>query len=196
MMQLVLVRHGETAWNAEGRLQGHTDTPLNEPGKLQAGAVAASLSHTQVDAILSSPLQRAYDTAKIIASNLGIPPDSIRLDSRLRERRYGAAEGLTLHERESMFPDGQWPGAETHAELDVRVSAVLEELVRSRPNQSVVIVTHGGWIRSALRIVGGAKSSEARSAIPNCSCTWLRHDEVGWHIDQVGVVERTLEGRV
>lgn len=189
MTEFVLVRHGETAWNTEGRLQGSRDIPLNSTGISQARAVASVLASERWDVVISSPLARAFDTAVQIVDPLGISEHDIVTDDRLRERHYGEAEGLNLAERENRFPDGVWPDVETHEALDLRTNPVIEEFASSYVGQRVVIVTHGGWIRSVLRAISDHDPEIVDLPIPNASCSWISHDSGGWQIGDIGVVK-------
>src|SRR5512145_1907871 len=118
MTTICIIRHGETDWNSSGRLQGCEDIELNELGRLQAARLAAYLSKQKWDVIISSPLKRAYETARIIASHLSLP--EIEQMEGLRERDYGAASGLLPDERHNRFPDGIIPGQEEFEHLRER----------------------------------------------------------------------------
>lgn len=188
MTRFVLVRHGETDWNAQEKLQGTSDIPLNAVGKLQAQALAESLDDERFDRIISSPLSRALETAQVIAAACGIPETDIVIDPELRERAYGEVEGMTIEERDQAFPGtNAWPGAETKAEINARVKHALSRLAREYAGQHVMLVTHGGWVRAAMRVIAGNRSREAGMVIPNTSRTYIHHDDSGWHIDRVGV---------
>lgn len=100
-VEILLIRHGETAWNAERRLQGQLDIPLNPHGLRQAAALAAALRHEAIDAVIASDLQRARQTAQALATARALP---LRLDPALRERCYGAFEGLLYADIAAQFP--------------------------------------------------------------------------------------------
>jgi broad specificity phosphatase PhoE len=150
---LLFVRHGETDWNRDGRWQGGSDTHLNDVGREQASALAASLDGT-VDAIYSSDLSRACETAEILAAKLGL---EVHVDERLRERGFGAWEGLTTLEIEERFAHqherwrlGEGPGAEDAEPFDTfaaRITSFLDELLERHPDDEVLVVAHGGSIR-------------------------------------------------
>jgi probable phosphoglycerate mutase len=152
MTSLYLVRHGETDWNAQRRIQGSTDIPLNATGRAQAATTGALLARRDWDGIFSSPLSRAFETASIIAREVGLDtPEPI---AALVERNYGDAEGLGWEQVESRFPgDTPVPGRETHAEVAARVVPALVDLATSRPGESLIVVSHGGVIRSVLGAV-------------------------------------------
>jgi len=152
MTSLYLVRHGETDWNAQRRIQGTTDIPLNQMGRAQAATTAELLARREWDAVFASPLSRAYDTASIIADRLSLAAPE-RIDA-LVERNYGDAEGLNWEQIEARYPgDTVVPGRETHAQVADRVIPALIELAREHPAQSLIVVSHGGVIRSVLNAV-------------------------------------------
>ena len=132
---IYLIRHGQTEWNLNMRLQGGKDSPLTELGRQQARAAAVSLQQNPPALILTSPLGRARKTAEIIAKKLEIP---IEKDARLGELRFGAAEGLTMTEIDKRWPDLQatrerdkwhvrWPDGESYEDADARIAAYLRE---------------------------------------------------------------------
>ncbi|CAN5350745.1 hypothetical protein BH11ACT4_BH11ACT4_18910 [soil metagenome] len=151
-MLLYLVRHGETDWNLQHRIQGSTDIPLNATGRAQAAATGALLARRSWDAVLASPLSRAYETAAIIADAVGLPAPARSAD--LVERNYGEAEGLTDAEIDARFPgDVPVPGRETREQVVERVLPALMAIAESHPGQSVIVVSHGGVIRSVLNVI-------------------------------------------
>jgi alpha-ribazole phosphatase len=150
--RLILVRHGETDWNLEGRYQGQADLPLNERGREQAKLLAERLRSESIEAIYASDLSRAYETAKIIAEALG---QEVRTLASLREVDTGVWTGLTFEEVESRYPKHlrEWRAdplrvkrleGESYLALFQRTKAVIEEIVEARPDQTVLIVGHGG----------------------------------------------------
>jgi uncharacterized phosphatase len=150
MTELYLVRHGETDWNRQRRIQGLTDIPLNDTGREQARMTGMLLARrAQWDAVLTSPLSRAAETGAIIAAELGLPvPDTI---AAVVERNYGEAEGLDFVELDARFPAGSdVPGRESREQVAERVVPALVALAEQRPGDRLVIVSHGGAIRAAL----------------------------------------------
>ena len=160
MTTLLLVRHGETDWNREGRWQGHSNTHLNDLGREQAHRVAAELDG--VDVVYASDLARARETAEIIAAELGLP---VHVDARLRERSFGAWEGLTAAEIEADFREQhlRWlaregAGADDAEPFDAfgaRVRSFLGEVVERHPDETVLLVAHGGSIRVIHALASG-----------------------------------------
>ena len=156
---LFLFRHGETDWNREGRLQGHTDSPLNSTGLAQAQSLAEGLRPHRLDAVLSSDLLRAWTTAQIVAEALCIP---LVGEPGLREANIGAAEGLlwadarrrfgeTLSQRWFAEEDVSFPGGETGRELRMRGLAALYRFTASHPYHRIGVSTHGGMVRQLMK---------------------------------------------
>jgi 2,3-bisphosphoglycerate-dependent phosphoglycerate mutase len=136
---LLLVRHGETDWNADGRLQGHTDRPLSEFGRRQASRLAEELGDEQLEAIYASDLSRARETAEIVGERLGL---AVVLDPDLREKDWGTWEGLTAVERDQV----EFMGESTQAHRD-RILGALRRIAERHPGGRVLVVTHGGSMR-------------------------------------------------
>lgn len=150
MTELYLVRHGETDWNAARRIQGRTDIPLNDAGRVQARQAAELLGRRRWDAVYASPLSRAHETAAIIADRLGLG-EVTDVDA-LVERDYGAAEGMSFEQIQALYPEGvRAPGQETRAEVAGRVVPALLALAERHPGERLVVVSHGGAIRSVLQ---------------------------------------------
>ena len=149
MTELYLVRHGETDWNRQHRIQGLTDIPLNETGREQARAAGRLLARREWDGIIASPLSRAMETASIIAEETGLSaPEPI---DALVERNYGEGEGLDFTEINRRYPDrAAVPGQESRDEVIARVVPALREVASARPGESLIVVSHGGAIRGVL----------------------------------------------
>lgn len=155
MTLLYLIRHARSTWNAEGRMQGQADPPLDELGCEQARALADHLRHETFHAIYSSPLARARQTAEIIAAPHGLP---IRYDDRLKERHLGEWTGLTGDEVNDRYPeraDGNWrvvgpPGGENQEALIARASDVFADLLAAHPEETIAVVSHGGLLTAYM----------------------------------------------
>jgi broad specificity phosphatase PhoE len=161
MTTLLLVRHGETDWNADGRLQGHTDRPLSDYGRRQAQQLAGELEAEELDAIYSSDLTRARETAEIVGARLGLP---VELDPDLREKDWGNWEGLTIVERDRVEFVGE--STEAHQERTLRALRRISEL---HPGHArVLVITHGG----SMRRVQVAAMGMALPVVVNCG-RWL-----------------------
>ncbi|HEV7623931.1 MAG TPA: histidine phosphatase family protein [Amnibacterium sp.] len=149
MTDLVLVRHGETEWNRLGRVQGLSDIPLNETGRRQALQAGRRLRSEHWDAIASSPLSRAAETAEIIAREVGLPgPELVEA---LVERNYGEAEGLTGEEIDRRW-NGVLKARESREAVLERVVPALLALAERHPDDRVLVVSHGGVIGSLVRM--------------------------------------------
>jgi broad specificity phosphatase PhoE len=158
---LLLVRHGETDWNAEGRLQGQTDRPLSDFGRRQARQLADEMADEELEAIYSSDLSRARETAAIVAERLGLP---VVLDPDLREKDWGSWEGLTSVERDRVEFVGE--STEEHRE---RILRALRRISERHPGDGrVLVVTHGG----SMRRVQTAALGWALPVVENCG-RWL-----------------------
>lgn len=147
---ILLVRHGETDWNRDRRVQGHTDTPLNETGRAQARELAGALAAESFDAVYTSDLARAQDTAALVAADHAV--ELVPLVA-LRERHFGTWEGLTDDEVLARFPDarpGHWGDGETAEEMTERVLAALATIAAAHPGGTVLVVSHGGPLRAVL----------------------------------------------
>jgi probable phosphoglycerate mutase len=175
---ILLVRHGETDWNRERRIQGQTDTPLNDLGREQARALAAELADERIDAVYASDLSRARETAEILAERLDLP---VVLDAALRERDFGNWEGQTVAELDRSWPgafarwhtggEGEWQGGEGHAELAERVRGAVRRLAAAHPGDRILLVAHGGPMRILLMDAEGLPYPDARDRvrlIANC----------------------------
>ena len=159
---LYFIRHGETDWNAEARLQGQRDVPLNDFGRVQAEEVGAKLRglvlHSEDLDYVASPLSRTRETMALIREAIGLHPTAYRTDERLRELTFGTWEGLTWKEVRTRDPKGaqarekdKWsfapPGGESYAMLAKRVAPIVADLTRD-----TVIVSHGGVARVLLAL--------------------------------------------
>ncbi|MGL1832572.1 histidine phosphatase family protein [Rhodocyclaceae bacterium SMB388] len=192
MTRLCLVRHGETAWNAERRLQGHVDVPLNETGLEQACATADALATHAFSALYCSDLARARQTAQATAIRIGLTPTTL---TGLRERHYGVFQGLTYDEAANRFPqayarfqrrdiDFAIPeGGESLSAFSRRVSAALDDIARRHAGEPILIVTHGGVLDVAHRIATGKPLDTPRDfEIPNAALNWIEHRDGIWKL--------------
>jgi 2,3-bisphosphoglycerate-dependent phosphoglycerate mutase len=187
MTEIVLIRHGETQWNALGRYQGHTDIALNDTGRAQAQATARAIAHlhkTQpFTGLYASDLQRALQTAQPLAQVLGLP---VQTDARLRERHFGALEGLTReqiaqqhpeHAARLLEPHHTPPGGESQAQFFTRVEQVLHGIAAKHRGQTVAAVCHGGTLAMAWRIAHGQWVDAPRAGpMLNASLNSIVHD--------------------
>jgi probable phosphoglycerate mutase len=195
MTEILLIRHGETDWNAERRLQGHLDIPLNAEGLWQAEALGRSLLSEPLDAIIASDLQRARQTAHAIAAPRGM---TVLIDPGLRERCFGAFEGLRYDEIGAVYPeayaawrardlDARYPRgvhvAETMREFFERAVGAITRLVSSNCYRKIAIVTHGGVLECAYRAAHGVGLAHARDFdVLNASINRLLWDGTGMRV--------------
>lgn len=184
MTTLYLIRHGETAWNREGRFQGSQDIPLNDEGRSQARRLAKTWDRP-VDLVLSSPMDRAHETARILADTLGLPIHA--LDPRLAERSYGSAEGLTLAQRHERWPVGEVPGAEALESVHQRAWDFLATVKGQHSERRVLAVSHGGLINAILGLLTDNRMGPGKTLLPNTSITTLTCSPRGWSVIEAGV---------
>jgi probable phosphoglycerate mutase len=175
---ILLVRHGETDWNRDQRVQGQSDPPLNELGREQSRELAATLAGERVDAIYASDLRRARETAEILAAELGLP---VVVDPDLRELDFGDWEGSTIDELTAQFPDAverwrsgdevPWDGGETREAMAERVRSAVRRLAAIHDGGRILLVAHGGPVRVLLMDAEGLAFPEQRREfrrIQNC----------------------------
>jgi alpha-ribazole phosphatase len=167
-----LARHGESDWNAANRFQGHSDRPLTEEGRRQADALAELVAQENVDAIYSSPLIRALETARIVAARTGL--EVTELDG-LREVDTGSWSGLSRADVQERFPEGferwiaggsGWEDGETYEEMGERVLRAIRAIAAAHPNGRVLVVSHGGPIRAVQSAAEGIDLHEFRRLRP------------------------------
>lgn len=196
-MEILLIRHGETAWNRERRMQGHIDIPLNEEGQRQARALGVALAIERPDAIWSSDLQRARQTAQAIADVHAMP---VHLTESLRERCYGAFEGLSYQEIGERYPYEMklWKARDLHArfpagereaetlhEFHQRCVTAVTSIARRYAGQKLVIVAHGGVLDCLYRAATGMPlEAERNFGIVNAAINRLH-----WHGEQLSLLQ-------
>lgn len=205
MTEIILIRHGETTWNRERRMQGQTDTPLSDIGRAQAEALGQRMAKHKFSALYSSDLSRAYETAAAVARVSG---REIRRDPALRERTFGIFEGLTYAEMAQRYPeeharflqrdaDYAVPGGESPRQFYERGLACINAIADSHPDECVVVVTHGMVLDTLHRAARNMSLTEKRDApLFNASLNTFRREgptwiEVSWgditHLTEAGV---------
>jgi glucosyl-3-phosphoglycerate phosphatase len=182
--RLVLWRHGQTAWNAERRFQGHSDISLDETGHEQARSAARYLAAMHPDAIFSSDLARAAETAAYLGELTGLP---VQLDKDLRERGGGAWEGLTDREIRENYPEAyaEWipPDGEPVSAVAERVSGVLERTAENVDGSLVVLVSHGAAINLGIsQLLGLPLRTRVLGPLGNCSWSVLGKRWGNWRL--------------
>ena len=180
--KICLVRHGETNWNAEGRIQGQLDIPLSEVGLAQARAVARALARESFDVIYASDLMRVTQTAEPAATRLALP---VRLNPALRERHYGIFETLTYDDAKVRHPehfarfkareaDFDFVSGESLRAFSERAIACFTEIVNAHVGKQILIFTHGGVLEMIYRHVNRLTLSSARDFdLPNAALNWI-----------------------
>lgn len=194
-MRLILIRHGETDWNAALRYQGHAAVPLNDIGRAQARAAGARLRAAGAAALYASDLLRAAETAAILGAAVGLAPQQM---PELREIDVGQWEGLTPEELYRRFPDHMREferdpartvrlGGESYAQLQARALAALTTIQRRHaPGETVLAVSHGGTIRALLcHVIGLDLAHFGRLWLDNGSFTELRLGSSGWRLTRL-----------
>lgn len=189
--RLCLVRHGETEWNAQGRVQGQLDVPLSEVGRGQALAVARALAGESFAAIYCSDLVRVRQTAQPTAEKLD---STIVLKPELRERHYGVFQGMTYAEAKERIPEGYarfkakdpdyaFDSGESLREFNGRCLAVIEEIARSHEGENLLVFTHGGVLEMIYRHATGRGLASPRDfEIPNAALSRLEIGSPQWKV--------------
>ena len=192
--RVVLLRHGRTQWNATGRFQGQLDSPLDGIGRAQAEAAAVAVASMEPDAIVSSDLSRAIDTAAAVAAEAG---GAVTQDPRLREIDLGAWQGLTRAEARDQFPeeyagwqtgeDRRRGGGETYAEVGARsAECVVEWLDKLGAGSLLVAVTHGGTARATIGTLLDLPPDTWWRLAPLGNCRWSLLGDIGrgWRLEE------------
>lgn len=203
--RLIIIKHGETEWNLEGRIQGHMDSPLTESGRVQAEAIATSLQTVEVNALYSSDLGRAYSTAQVVSHKTG---QDILTDKRLRELHLGKFEGLTEEEVRKRFPeeyvylkkaepDYIYPGEESKKQFSLRVISCLEKLMGKHQGEQIVVITHLGALSRLIRYTLGMPvvgSNEYK--ICNAALNIFSYENKRWQLEIWGDLSHLTEVRI
>lgn len=175
-----MIRHGETDWNSTGRLQGCEDIELNDKGREQAHQLVTYLVRENWDVVVSSPLKRAYETARIIAVTLAL--SKIDIVEKLRERDYGEASGLLPDERRSRFPDGDIPGQEPFEHLRTRAMEGLNEIATAYAGKKIIVVAHGALNNAILYTLSGGEFGSFKTRLKNACLNRLLVENGVWRV--------------
>jgi len=208
--RIIAVRHGETSWNADSRIQGQRDVALNDTGRWQAQRVGRALAEEAITAVYSSDLERAQATAQSISDLKGIP---VIPHEGLRERSFGMFEGRTFDEIHQTWPEHaqnwrkripEWQppeGGESLIQLRERVTRTMEQLAAKHPGEQIVVVAHGGVLDALYRVATGQEVNSPRTwELPNGAINRLLWTPqgftlVGWsdtqHLDHAAADENT-----
>ena len=185
-MHLALIRHGQTDWNLAARMQGRTDIPLNETGREQALLAASALAAEPWDVVVSSPLERARETAALIGSALGVPLGASYHD--LIEQDFGQAEGTLVAELDARWPDRDFAGKEPDEEVGRRGIRALDRIARDHRDARVLAVAHGTLIRHTLAAISGHEPRRY-PRLDNASSSFVRFTDASWRVLTVGGVD-------
>lgn len=192
MSRLCIVRHGETAWNAEHRVQGQLDVPLNATGLAQAEAIGRALARERFDAIYSSDLARALQTARAVAQRREL---EILQDRDLRERHYGVFQTLTYAEVKVRYPEDYarfaardpefaFRTGESLRDFSSRSISVVRRITETHPRENILVVTHGGVLDELYRHLHGIAAGAPRDfGIPNCGINRVDAGAEPWRIE-------------
>lgn len=213
--RVLAIRHGETAWNVESRIQGQLDIGLNDNGRRQARRLAEALFDERLDAVYASDLMRASDTARALADATGL---EVRCDAGLRERAFGSFEGRTFDEIAELWPgeSRRWrqrdpafapPGGESLQDFYDRCVRTALRLAGAHPGQAIALVAHGGVLDCLYRAATRISLQAPRTwLVGNASINRLLHSEngftlVGWaddrHLDdETGALDESSDGSV
>jgi probable phosphoglycerate mutase len=195
--RILLIRHGQTDWNLDGRWQGQLDVPLNQEGRAQAAALAAYLRDAGLTALYTSDLSRARETAEVIAEQTGL---ALQLDARWREMNLGRFQGLTLAEIEERYPEAVkamrddylgfvFPEGESRWMMQQRVYQAFTELASTYPaGSTIAVVSHGGSIKLLLMKLFPDDPEMRAIHIHNTSITTLAQNSAGWHLVEAAAV--------
>jgi probable phosphoglycerate mutase len=207
--RIIAIRHGETAWNVDTRIQGHLDIPLNDVGRWQARRVGAALAGESIASVYASDLGRAHATAQAVADVAGLP---VVADAGLRERAFGIFEGRTFAQIEADWPDQaqRWrkrdptfepEGGESLLRFRERIVGTLQRLAVGHPGEQIVVVGHGGVMDVLYRAATGQELQAPRTwALGNAAINRLLWTPdgmtlVGWadtgHLDDAALDEAT-----
>jgi len=199
--EITIIRHGETIWNAQQRIQGHRNSKLSENGIRQAGLVAKSLAKREFDVLISSDLERAAETAGIINKLLQLP---LEYNENMRERSFGIVEGMTLAEMKEKFPREyrsykerepgfKFSGGESIEQLFNRVTLEIEAIARKFENKKVLIVSHGLVLETMMYKTFNIKLNSPRVfSINNSSISSFYIDRDNWFLKEWGVIEHLV----
>ncbi|QIA07575.1 histidine phosphatase family protein [Draconibacterium halophilum] len=203
--EITIIRHGETIWNAQRRIQGQRNSKLSENGILQAELVAKALDKRQFDILISSDLERAVETARIINTQLVLPHE---YNVKLRERSFGVVEGLNFEEMKHQYPDEfrrykerdpefAFPGGESIQQLFNRVTVEIEDIARKFDQQKVLIVSHGLVLEMMMYKTFSINLTDPRTfSINNSSISSFYIDGANWFLKEWGVIEHLVSRNV
>lgn len=196
MTLICLVRHGETDWNAQGKIQGRTDISLNQNGVLQANACGKALGRMDWDLIVTSPLKRARETAEIINMEMKVP--LVEMENFI-EKSFGDAEGLTEMERTTAFPDKNYPNQEDRESLTKRVIDGIIKIDELYKDKKIIVVAHGAVIGAILSHLSNGEVGSGKTRLSNACISNIVFIEEQWKIqdyNQIGHLSQYNKERI
>lgn len=179
MTYIRFIRHGETDWNKAKRIQGWTNIPLNDTGRKQAQQACKRLNDKEWNLLMTSPLSRANETAEILNTNLQLP---IETNDNLRERCYGKVEGMLRDERVRLYPNGEYPEAESRSDVIQRIERFLQFTLKNHHGKNIIVTTHGGVVNALLTMLTNGELGFDRTSIKNVSFTSIEYVHNIWQI--------------
>ncbi|GAA0433254.1 phosphatase PhoE [Virgibacillus salarius] len=179
MTTICLIRHGETDWNAAGKLQGKTDIPLNDTGRKQAMKCATYLNSEDYDELICSPLRRAKETAEIINKQLQLP---FKIMEAFKERSFGKAEGMTIAERNEAYPDRNFPNQEEREDFQARVMGGIAKVKEQYPNKRILLVAHGAVINAILSELSDGEIGSGKTKLMNGCISNIHVQQDDWKV--------------
>jgi uncharacterized phosphatase len=185
MTKICMIRHGETDWNAAGRIQGSTDIPLNQKGMEQAGKCRDALKAGDWDVIITSPLIRAKQTAAIINETLGL--ELVEMAD-FAERFFGDGEGMTLEERLALYPNREYPNQEERISFSKRVIEGIQKINETFNDKRVLLIAHGAVIHQILTDFSDG-NFRSEDHLSNACFSHIQYDDNKWNIIEFNNVE-------
>ncbi|MBP1971316.1 putative phosphatase [Virgibacillus natechei] len=186
MTTICLIRHGETDWNAIGKLQGSTNIPLNNKGIQQAEECGAFLIPSDYDVLIASPLKRAKRTAEIINSYLNLP--LVEMEDFV-ERSFGDAEGMTVEERQTLYPNREFPNKEERQLFNNRVMAGIDKLAQTYSDQRILLVAHGAVINAILSTISKGEIGSRKTTLKNACISNINFHKEQWSVKNYNKID-------
>lgn len=191
MTKICLVRHGLTDYNAQRKLQGASDIPLNREGEYQAECAREKLKDYHFDVIITSPLMRAYRTAEIINEYHGLEIETM---DELKEQSFGPLEGHHIDDVHEKYPDGIFPGAETFESLSNRVAGAISEIERKYPDKHILLTAHSRTIKSILSLYS-EEIHMFETKLDNCSLSHIECVDSKWSVNDFNITTQPAVDR-
>jgi uncharacterized phosphatase len=190
MTKICIVRHGQTDWNKDRRLQGRTDIDLNETGERQAADARDYLYNEEWDVMITSPLKRAKRTAEIINERLQLP--LLEMEE-FAERYFGEAEGLLIEESRRKYPNGGSPGQETREEVVDRAIRGVKEIQRRFPDKNVLLIAHGALIGLLLAELSPREFVYGETRLVNACINTIHFQDNEWNLKEFNQIGHLSE---